>query len=342
MLAAIITVLTGVTTVAVPPGQAQAVLPSAATNWSNLMYRSLTASPQAAQFRSALAAQQATFTTRAAELDAAQVVSNAAQTQLTAATAAAKAAGTRQTAAEAARTTAKRTLSTVSKHKPVDKAALARATAAVTTATGSVNAAKKLVASATTTLATAQSGTKAAATVLNNAIIAWRTASTAIRNTQQKLAGLGDANALAGQAAAISRDVVTQVRAKFTVADTTSVYGITVNKTIAYAFKRMLDDAKADGVVLSGGGFRTTQRQIELRTINGCPDVWTAPSSSCRVPTAIPGRSLHELGLAVDITSGGRTLTRSSAGFTWLSAHADEYGFKNLPSEAWHWSISGS
>ena len=35
----------------------------------------------------------------------------------------------------------------------------------------------------------------------------------------------------------------------------------------------------------SGGGFRTKQRQIELRKINGCPDVWTAPSSSCRVPT---------------------------------------------------------
>jgi D-alanyl-D-alanine carboxypeptidase len=103
----------------------------------------------------------------------------------------------------------------------------------------------------------------------------------------------------------------------------------------------MVDDAKKAGIAISGGGFRTNQRQIELRKINGCPDVWTAPASSCRVPTAIPGRSLHEIGMAVDITSGGKTLTSKSLAFKWLRAHADEYGFVNLPSEAWHWSITG-
>jgi hypothetical protein len=25
----------------------------------------------------------------------------------------------------------------------------------------------------------------------------------------------------------------------------------------------------------------------------------------------------------------------------WLQAHADEYGFVNLPSEPWHWSVNG-
>jgi D-alanyl-D-alanine carboxypeptidase len=114
-----------------------------------------------------------------------------------------------------------------------------------------------------------------------------------------------------------------------------------VHKSVAFAFRRMLRDAKADGVVLSGGGFRTRKRQIELRKINGCPDVWTAPASSCRVPTAIPGRSLHELGLAVDITADGRSLTSDSPGFQWLTAHAQEYGYRNLPSEPWHWSITG-
>ena len=115
----------------------------------------------------------------------------------------------------------------------------------------------------------------------------------------------------------------------------------TVHRSVAYAYRRMVDDAKRAGISISGGGFRTKQRQIELRKINGCPDVWTAPASSCRVPTAIPGRSLHEIGMAVDITSGGKTLTSKSPAFKWLQAHADEYGFVNLPSEPWHWSITG-
>ena len=59
------------------------------------------------------------------------------------------------------------------------------------------------------------------------------------------------------------------------------------------------------------------------------------------MPTAIPGRSLHEIGMAVDVTSGGRTLTAKSPAFKWLAVHADEYGFVNLPSEPWHWSITG-
>jgi len=60
------------------------------------------------------------------------------------------------------------------------------------------------------------------------------------------------------------------------------------------------------------------------------------------VPTAIPGRSLHELGLAIDISSGGKSITsRKSKAFTWLAANAGKYGFVNLPSEPWHWSITG-
>jgi D-alanyl-D-alanine carboxypeptidase len=121
------------------------------------------------------------------------------------------------------------------------------------------------------------------------------------------------------------------------------VYGVTVNKIIAYPLQRMIDDAAKAGVQISGGGFRTTQQQITLRTINGCPDVWTAPASSCKVPTAIPGRSLHEIGLAVDLTSGRRSISdRNSPAFKWLAANAGRYGFVNLPAEPWHWSITGN
>jgi D-alanyl-D-alanine carboxypeptidase len=135
--------------------------------------------------------------------------------------------------------------------------------------------------------------------------------------------------------------VVTAVRPAFTTADTTNVYGTTVHRSVSFAYRRMVDDAKKAGILISGGGFRTKQRQIELRTINGCPDVYKAPSSACRVPTAIPGRSLHEIGMAVDITSAGRALNAKSPAFKWLQVHADEYGFINLPSEPWHWSITG-
>ena len=65
------------------------------------------------------------------------------------------------------------------------------------------------------------------------------------------------------------------------------------------------------------------------------------PSSSCSPPTARPGQSMHERGLAIDFTEGGRVLNRTSASFLWLSENAADFGFFNLPSEAWHWSVNG-
>jgi len=194
---------------------------------------------------------------------------------------------------------------------------------------------------AATALTAAKASAAATATSLKSANDAVTSASAAVAATQQRIAALRTPAELAAQAAAVSRTVVTAVRPGFTTADTTLVYGTTVHRNVAYAYRRMVDDARKAGILISGGGFRTKQRQIELRKINGCPDVWTAPSSSCRVPTAIPGRSLHEIGMAVDITSGGKTVTVQSPAFRWLKIHADEYGFVNLPSEPWHWSITG-
>ena len=119
---------------------------------------------------------------------------------------------------------------------------------------------------------------------------------------------------------------------------------ITVNVSIGTQVKALLDAAAADGVRLSGSAFRTLQSQIALRTKNGCPDVWTSPSSSCRVPTATPGKSMHEQGLAIDFANCGSFSTRC---FDWLDGHAAAYGLKNLgcvtPSkcEPWHWSTNG-
>jgi peptidoglycan hydrolase CwlO-like protein len=113
---------------------------------------------------------------------------------------------------------------------------------------------------------------------------------------------------------------------------------ITVAGSIASNLGGLLNHAWSDGIALCGWGYRSPQRQIELRSINGCPDTYSAPPSSCRVPTARPGTSMHERGLAVDFTcSGGSIGTRSSPCFRWLNSH----GLYNLPSEPWHWSTNG-
>jgi D-alanyl-D-alanine carboxypeptidase len=324
------------------PRPAEAVIPDVARTWATLMYRSLTARATIAQLRTTRTTQQAAVTGRAAAVTAAKAANQSAQTRLTAATTADQDARTRYTAAARALTDAKKALAKASKQRPRSKAATTRAQQAVTAATSTVNTRKTQAGTASGVLKEARANAQTATTGLNDAVSAWTAASTAVRQTEQKITGVGTPAGLAGRAAAVSRDVVSQVRAGFTIADTTSVYGVTVHRSLGYPFRRMLDDAKADGIALSGGGFRTRERQIELRKINGCPDVYTAPASSCRVPTAIPGRSLHEIGLAVDITSGGKTITAKSPAFRWLVAHAGAYGFVNLPAEAWHWSITGN
>lgn len=119
---------------------------------------------------------------------------------------------------------------------------------------------------------------------------------------------------------------------------------ITVATSIVDNLQALLDASAADGVQLCGGGYRSSEGQIEARKRNGCPDVYNAPPSSCRTPTARPGTSMHERGLAVDFTcnGGGVISSRSSPCFQWMSANAGGYGFRNLPSEPWHWSTNGN
>ncbi len=119
---------------------------------------------------------------------------------------------------------------------------------------------------------------------------------------------------------------------------------MSVHNLIAPNVYRMVVAAFSDGVVLAGSAYRDPLRQIQLRASHcgsSYAALFTAPSSSCSPPTARPGQSMHERGLAIDFTEGGSVLTRSSASFKWLSEHAAEYGFYNLPSEAWHWSVNG-
>jgi D-alanyl-D-alanine carboxypeptidase len=125
---------------------------------------------------------------------------------------------------------------------------------------------------------------------------------------------------------------------------TGSTNGIVVAASIKGKLAAMIRHAASDGIYLTGGGYRSSAGQLAVRRKNcgtSSYAVYSMPSSSCRPPTAKPGRSQHERGLAIDFAQNGRALTRSSSAYRWLKQHAHKYGFYNLPSEAWHWSTTG-
>ena len=121
-------------------------------------------------------------------------------------------------------------------------------------------------------------------------------------------------------------------------------HGIRVAPSLRGDLARLLAAAKRDGIYFTGGGYRSSSGQVALRRAH-CGSstfaVYQARASSCSPPTARPGFSQHERGLAVDFAEGGRGLTRGSAGYRWLRANAGRYGLRNLPSEPWHWSTTG-
>jgi hypothetical protein len=125
-----------------------------------------------------------------------------------------------------------------------------------------------------------------------------------------------------------------------------TVEGITVHAQIGPQVAAMVQAARADGLTLTGGGYRDPAEQIALRRAHcGTSDyaIYQMPSSQCSPPTARPGSSKHELGLAIDLSCNG-TLIRSHGDpcFVWLAAHAASYGLSNLPEEPWHWSVDGT
>jgi hypothetical protein len=119
-----------------------------------------------------------------------------------------------------------------------------------------------------------------------------------------------------------------------------------INAKIAAQVTQMIAAAAADGITLKGGSYRSFASQVKTRIANGCGGsnymIYQAPSTACHPPTARPGTSQHELGLAIDFTKpGGGTISKGDPTWTWLKAHAAEYGLYNYPREAWHWSTTG-
>lgn len=110
----------------------------------------------------------------------------------------------------------------------------------------------------------------------------------------------------------------------------TTVRGITVNSAIADELEQLLAAAEANGFVFSGGGYRDSSAQVAARRANcGTSDyaIYEMPPSQCSPPTARPGTSMHEQGLAVDFTWQGRIISsRSSPAFQWLADNAERFG----------------
>jgi hypothetical protein len=116
--------------------------------------------------------------------------------------------------------------------------------------------------------------------------------------------------------------------------------------SISAKVQGLIDAAWAAGIRLSGWGYRSHARQIQLRKQN-CGttdyDIYQKPSKECKPHTAIPGTSRHESGLAVDLRcNGGQILNHSNSCFVWLQVNAKSFGLYNYAPEPWHWSDTGS
>ena len=123
----------------------------------------------------------------------------------------------------------------------------------------------------------------------------------------------------------------------------TSGGNFTVCNSIAATTKAMVNKAWTEGYKISGWGYRSFETQKTLRVKNGCPDIMTSPPSKCKTPTAIPGTSMHESGLAIDFTcDGGAIQSQDNKCFIWLQKNSVGLGLKNLSTEPWHWSTNGN
>jgi hypothetical protein len=124
-----------------------------------------------------------------------------------------------------------------------------------------------------------------------------------------------------------------------------NVGGFMVNTVIAQQFGALLMHFAATGLKLGGGAYRSPAGQIATRMNNCGTDyysIYEKPASQCSPPTARPGTSMHELGMAIDFTCNGSLInSHTDPCFLWLAVNAATFGLYNLPSEPWHWSTNG-
>ncbi len=144
-----------------------------------------------------------------------------------------------------------------------------------------------------------------------------------------------------GAPAPVDRDDIVTI-SFYEGSSTTPFFQIQVHEDIEEQTRGLFDLAFSQGINLGGWGYRSTERQIQLREAHcgsSTYDIWLKPAGQCSPPTARPGFSKHEQGRAIDFQwNGGSIGPRSGTPFRWLAANAPAFGFVNLPSEPWHWS----
>lgn len=117
---------------------------------------------------------------------------------------------------------------------------------------------------------------------------------------------------------------------------------IGVSPKIARQLRNLIKQGLRQGVPICGHGWRSHHHQVRLR-VQHCGSstkaVYRWPPRWCTPPTARPGRSMHERGLAVDFRPL-RGVSRSAM-YRWLRHHAPRHGLYQLPSEKWHYSLTG-
>ena len=91
------------------------------------------------------------------------------------------------------------------------------------------------------------------------------------------------------------------------------------------------------GVYLThASAYRGWDRQARLRRENCTGGVFD-PGASCAPATAVPGNSMHNLGLAVDFNIGS-TSGYVSPVYAWLQENAEPLN-DTVPGEYWHWAL---
>lgn len=153
----------------------------------------------------------------------------------------------------------------------------------------------------------------------------------------QQLIGLGTSTVTtADQVVDVAQAIEDE---QVTATDLETWRGAVLHRSAMPSYKAMVLAAEADGITLvAGSTYRSRAAQEALRRAHGCGGA-RVYDRSCKgsPPTAVPGRSNHEKGLAVDFRNM-RTRAEGGARYQWLVANAGRFGWKNLPSEAWHWS----
>jgi D-alanyl-D-alanine carboxypeptidase/Transglycosylase SLT domain len=108
-----------------------------------------------------------------------------------------------------------------------------------------------------------------------------------------------------------------------------------MDPTLQAAFNSMQAAAAKEGITIGiGSGDRTTEEQIALRRSNcgtSAYDIWQKPASQCSPPTAIPGHSNHNKGLAIDFTG-------DEAADAWVAQNASKFGL-HLPVQGENWHL---